>query len=115
MRQYLIVLFNARTSAHIMHLSTRSDAKHRALQAFYDRIVELADALAEAYQGIYGLIEWQGGVFQFKTDDPKVLLSTLRELSVKQREELEETNLQNLVDEILTLIDSTAYRIKFLQ
>lgn len=115
MRQFLMALFNARTSAHIMHLSTRSFARHSALNVFYDRIVELADDLAEAYQGNYGLIEWNGGTYSFKTDDPKALLAALREQAVKQRAEVSETNLQNIIDEILTLIDSTSYKLKFLQ
>ena len=49
-------LFLARDVAHSVHLNTRSFAKHMALNTFYDEIVDLADGLAEAYQGRHGLI-----------------------------------------------------------
>jgi hypothetical protein len=49
-------LFLARDVAHSIHLSTRSFAKHSALNTFYDEIIDLADKFAEAYQGKYGLI-----------------------------------------------------------
>ena len=50
-------LFHARTTAHVLHLKSRSYAQHVALQGFYDGVIPLADALAEAYQGEYSLIE----------------------------------------------------------
>lgn len=52
--ELIIKLFHARTTAHILHLKTRSHAQHKALNDFYDEIVDLADALAEAYQWITG-------------------------------------------------------------
>jgi len=39
--QVVSILFNARTNAHIAHLQTRSFAKHKALNEFYDEVVEL--------------------------------------------------------------------------
>ena len=44
-------LFLARDVAHSVHLNTRSYAKHKALNEFYTKVVELADTFAEAYQG----------------------------------------------------------------
>ena len=54
--ELIIKLLHARTNAHILHLGTTSFAKHKALNDFYDEIVDLVDTLAEAYQGDYGLI-----------------------------------------------------------
>ena len=50
------MLFLARDVTHSVHLNTRSYSKHKALQKFYDGIIDLADTFAEAYQGKYGLI-----------------------------------------------------------
>ena len=50
------MLFLARDVTHSAHLNTRSYAKHKALQKFYENIIDLADSFAEAYQGRYGLI-----------------------------------------------------------
>ena len=49
-------LFLARDVTHSVHLNTRSYAKHKALQKFYENIIDLADSFAEAYQGKHGLI-----------------------------------------------------------
>ena len=50
------MLFLARDVTHSVHLNTRSYAKHKALGGFYDKVVDLADDFAEAYQGRHGLI-----------------------------------------------------------
>ena len=50
------MLFLARDVTHSVHLNTRSYSKHKALQKFYDGVIDLADTFAEAYQGKYGLI-----------------------------------------------------------
>ena len=41
-------LFLARDVAHSVHLNTRSYAKHKALNEFYDEIIDLADGLMVA-------------------------------------------------------------------
>jgi DNA-binding ferritin-like protein len=51
-------LFHARTAAHVMHLQTTSYAKHKALNEFYDAIVDFADSIAEGYQGEHGMIDF---------------------------------------------------------
>ena len=50
------ILFLARDVTHSVHLNTRSYSKHKALNKFYDEIIEVADDFAEAYQGRHGLI-----------------------------------------------------------
>ena len=50
------LLFLARDVAHSVHLNTRSYSKHKALQKFYDTIIDAADDFAEAYQGRNGLM-----------------------------------------------------------
>ena len=54
----IMQLFHARTNAHVLHLRTRSYAAHKALNEFYDEIVELTDDLAESYQGRYGIQDY---------------------------------------------------------
>jgi hypothetical protein len=50
------LFFLARDVTHSVHLNTRSYSKHKALQKFYEGIIDLADSFAEAYQGRHGLI-----------------------------------------------------------
>ena len=54
--QLMGLLFLGRNVAHSVHLNTRSYSKHVALQTFYDNVIDVADAFAEAYQGRNGLI-----------------------------------------------------------
>jgi hypothetical protein len=53
METIISTLFAARDAAHILHLKTRSFAAHLALGDLYDKLVELADDLAEIHLGKY--------------------------------------------------------------
>jgi DNA-binding ferritin-like protein len=110
-------LFLARDVTHSVHLNTRSFAKHKALNEFYDEIIDLADDFAEAYQGRYGLIgpitlqsaRKTGNVTEFLQDS----LDTIEKLRYEVCDKTE-TALQNLIDEIVALYLSTLYKLKFL-
>jgi hypothetical protein len=109
--------FHARTIAHILHLKTRSFAAHKALNEFYDAIVPLTDSFAEAYQGEYGLIEDYPVKFA-SYSDALVLLSELNDWIAANRFDCcdkGDTYLQNIIDEIVALISSTTYKLKFLK
>ena len=108
-------LFHARTAAHMAHLQTRSFAEHKALDDFYNEIVELADSFAETYQGYFGLI----------MDYPPMGLPTgkacdwidgLRTYLEKTRDENTKgkTPLQNINDELMALCAQTCYKLRFL-
>ena len=54
--QVLGIMFLSRDMAHRAHWKTRSYAQHVALGEFYNKIVDNADAIAEAYQGRHFII-----------------------------------------------------------
>lgn len=107
--------FHARTIAHILHLRTNSYALHKALADFYEGIVPLADEFAESFQGGYGLLtdypdELQGA------DTPIALLKGLSDWIAKNRAQIaDDSHLQNQIDEIVSLIMSTLYKVRFLK
>lgn len=111
------LLFLARDVTHSVHLNTRSYAKHKALQKFYEGIVGLADTFAEAYQGRHGLI---GGITlqtAKKTANVTEFLSDqLDEIETVRNKvvDKDDTALQNIIDEIVALYLSTLYKLKFL-
>ena len=114
---FIGLLFLARDVAHSAHLSTRSFAKHNALDGFYHDIIGLADKFAEAYQGKHGLI---GGV---ALQSSKATANVTEFLQAQVEEILEArykvvdkdcTALQNIIDEILGLYYSTIYKLRFL-
>lgn len=110
-------LFLARDVAHSVHLNTRSYAKHVALNAFYDGIVDLADKFAEAYQGRHGLIGPIGLMSAKKTNNIiEFLQDSMAELEGCRYDVCDKTDtpLQNIIDEIIGLYLSSLYKLRFL-
>jgi hypothetical protein len=109
--------FHARTTAHVLHLKTRSYAQHKALNEFYDEIVPLADTYAETYQGSHGLIESFPPKYT-PCSEPLEMLKELADWIAANRAACcgpKETHLQNIIDEIVALINQTRYKLAFLK
>ena len=110
-------LFLARDVTHSVHLNTRSYAKHVALQAFYEGIVDHADKFAEAYQGRHGLIgpislmsaKKTGNVVEFLEDQLAEIEKCRYEVVDKS-----DSSLQQLIDNIVELYLTTLYKLRFL-
>lgn len=116
--KYVALLFLARDIAHRVHLKTRSYAEHKALNEFYDSIVDKADDFAEAYQGCYNELlniplltnEYKGSIVD--------VLQKQKDWIESNREAIcprENTALHNLIDEAVALYDSTLYKLRFLK
>lgn len=114
--EFIGTLLHSATITHFMHLRTKSYAEHVALGAYYDEIVDLVDGVAEAIQGCYQeIIEDYPTAFGNPTVEPLAYILSLKEFVSAMRSKLpQDSNIQNEVDAICTLIDSTAYKLKFL-
>ena len=107
----------ARDVTHSVHLNTRSYSKHKALQKFYENIIDRADTFAEAYQGRKGLIGPIALMSAKKTENVVAFLEDqLAELEAMRYDVCDKTDspLQNLIDGIIELYLSTLYKLKFL-
>lgn len=111
-------LLHSQTQVHVFHLQTTSYSEHKALQGYYEGIDALVDGLVESYQGKYGLIK------NYKTFDMSdyksngQLLSYFKELLKiisDNRDSVKESYLQNQIDTVEELINSTVYKLKFLK
>jgi DNA-binding ferritin-like protein len=112
---FVSVLFHSATNTHFMHLQTTSFAQHKALQEYYEGIVDLTDKWAEAYQGCYDIIKTYPADFHL-AKDPVAYIGKIKEFVDAIRGTLpDESQLLNIVDEIAALIDSTAYKLRFLK
>ena len=114
---FMGMLFLARDVAHSVHLNTRSFSKHMALNTFYDSIVDLADAFAEAYQGRHGLIGPITLMSAKKTTNIiEFLEQQLKELEDMRYDVVDKSDsfLQQLIDNIVELYLSTLYKLRFL-
>lgn len=115
--QFTMCLLHSVTNAHILHLTTKSYAEHKALQGYYTKVDDLVDDFVEAFQGKYGLLH------DFTADyvlpeQPVAYMTYLKdEVATLRRSEKfpQDSELQNSVDEIAQLIDSTLYKLRFLK
>lgn len=104
------IMFAGRTVTHIQHLKTKSYAEHKALNEFYDGIIDLADDLAEATQGQYGLLDIPFVNLTVGKDSAAFLKGQLAELD-KVMAGVDEDYLMSIYQEVQKLYRSTIYKL----
>lgn len=112
---FVLMLLHAVTNTHILHWQTRSYANHMALGGFYEALQGLVDDFVEAYQGKYGIID----NFMVDYEPPKEPVAELTylkdEVASRRKKMPQDSELQNLIDEIASEIDQTLYKLRFLK
>jgi DNA-binding ferritin-like protein len=112
---FLATMLHSATNTHFFHWATDSYAKHKALAKYYNSIIDLTDAFAESYMGKYGKFSSFPSVYH-QPKDPIRYLESLQSFVKEARNDLpQDSELQNIIDEIADLINSTAYKLKFLK
>lgn len=117
-KEMISVLFHSRTQVHVYHLQTESYAEHKALQDYYDGVLDLIDGLVESYQGKYGILT---NYTTLKVDDyvsndeVQSYLNKVNSVIEKNRTSVKESFIQNQIDTVQELIFSTLYKLKFLK
>ena len=116
MGEFILTLLHAATNTRILHWQTKSFAEHTALGEFYSELPELIDAVVEAIQGLNEeIIEYPKDYYPPLDSGLDELLS-LKEYVQENRKVLpQNSEIQNLVDEIASSIDSTIYKLRFLK
>jgi hypothetical protein len=114
----IALLFLSRDYAHREHLRTSgigSYAKHKALEEFYEEIVDLTDTLTETYQGRHGIVEdvpymdCVRGLDAVATLEQHLsFVETMRYQAISR----EDTAIQNIVDEIVGRYLRTLYKLR---
>ena len=111
MEQIIAILFLDRTLTHMEHLRTSSYAQHKALQDFYEGIIDLADSLAEAYQGYEGIMDIP--LLSNTTGGKMADHLAKRVLEIqKLRKSCDLSAIQNIIDEVVGLYLSTVYKLR---
>jgi hypothetical protein len=117
--KFISYLLHSRTQAHIFHLQTRSYAAHKALQKYYEGIIDLVDGLVESYQGKYGIIKGYSNYSFIETDNCDDMITYFQALMnniESNRVELApDSYIQNQIDTVIELITSTLYKLKELK
>lgn len=127
MGELIALLFLARELAHRAHLKVNGPgayAAHIALGDFYDEIVDRADAIAESYQGHSGALldipMLEGGLpeaFATGAQFIPVLREHLAWIETNRYAACprEQAAIHNLIDEAVSLYQSTIYKLSRLQ
>lgn len=117
---FIGTLLHSATLTHIKHFQVTgegSDAAHRALADYYEGIGDLIDTVAESIQGAYDeLISDYPRQYMEVTADPLEYMKALRQYVKDTRGLLpQDSEIQNEIDGISTLINRTCYRLGFLR
>jgi hypothetical protein len=104
--QFIGTLLASRDTMHLAHWSTRSYAEHKTLDSYYNGILELTDSFVESYMGLHGRVSIT--LKDVKVENANTHLSGLRTIIRKERDKYE-SELQNILDEMMALIDKTLY------
>jgi hypothetical protein len=116
--EMMSILLHSQTQAHTLHLQTESYSEHKALQKYYEGIDGIVDGLVESFQGKYGIIkgyksmdlqEWKS------TEDTVKYMKGLCEKVIELRDCCEDSYIQNQIDTVFELINSTLYKLRFLK
>jgi hypothetical protein len=112
----IVSYFNsAKEQAIVFHQQTTSFSEHKALEEFYNAIVELNDGLSESYAGIYGrlkgydnydLVDWTS-----TADTIKYYRGCYEWLVIERKTAPQDSYIQNQLDEITQLLGSTLYKL----
>jgi DNA-binding ferritin-like protein len=116
-------LMASRDQAHIFHWQTKgsgSFAAHMALNAYYDAIPAMIDALVEAYQGKYGVVVGYTPVEKFDEYTQATALKYFKGLATYvdrayDKIDPKDTNIINQLDAFKDLIYTTIYKLENLQ
>ena len=116
---FVSTLMSSRTQAHVFHLQTPSCSAHKALNEYYNDIIDLIDGFVESYQGKYGIIKGYTNVDlqEYQSCEAIIMYFTALAMFIDRgRTQIpQDPYLQNQVDEISALIHSTVYKFKFLK
>lgn len=119
--KFISKLLESREMAQVYHWTVKGDmgshAAHLALEAYYDGVIGFIDELVEVYSGEYEIIE-NYDIIDASNSKTKERLEYFTEIANYIKSERscfskEDSHLHNTVDEILSLVYRTIYKLKF--
>ena len=118
MNEFIATLFLTRELAHRYHLSTKSYSQHKALQNFYEDLLDLIDDLVEMTQGAHGLLDIP--ILTEKSGYKEPLYCIVEKLKYVETNRYkayskEDTALQNKIDEIVAVFLTAIYKLENLK
>lgn len=118
MNEFIATLFLARELAHRYHLSTKSYSQHKALQNFYEDLLDLIDDLTEMTQGAHGLLDIPILTEKLSYKEPLYCIADKLQYIENNRYKAyrkDDTALQNKIDEIVAVFLTAIYKLENLK
>jgi len=109
--EFVSLLFEVEEVTHIAHLQSKSYSVHMALNEIYTGIVDLRDTYVESYSGKYGIITSYISTQTKEGIEPIKYLQGVAVQTEEYRLSLNDGYLQQICDDILTLIYQTLYKL----
>jgi DNA-binding ferritin-like protein len=113
-------MMNAATQIHVLHLTITGDgsyAAHKALGDLYEALPDLADGIAEGYQGVTGQILDYPEVSVPRMKTVKEVISYIDNLHskiTKLQDSTPYSEIVNDLDNVKSALNSAKYKLKFL-
>lgn len=107
--------FQSRDVAHRAHFRTGSFSAHKALEKFYEDVIDSIDEIVEVWQGQFGLL----GEFEVNTEpvaDVAAYLTAEADWIATMRDEIAGSSMTvaNLIDELGAIYRRAVYRLTYL-
>ncbi len=123
MKELASILLHSQTQAHVFHFRVKgvgSYAAHKALQKYYESIDGLVDSLVEAYQGKHDLLEFVNVDKLDNNADTKNITEYFDKIiaaveKLRKEKDVEDSFIQNEIDNVIMLLYSTRYKLINLQ
>lgn len=114
-KDFISKLLFSRNQAHVYHWQTKSYAKHIALETYYNNIVDLIDSIVETHQGVNDIIKMFSNNDKYGYGEETIIPyfeELLTYITTNRNCVSTDSDMQNIVDEIVSLIKNTLYRLK---
>ena len=109
--EHFVNLLTFQMQLKVMHWGTESYAQHNAFGSTYSDIDDGLDALVESYQGYHGRIDFGCSceIASFKDVECTSWLKSMLECLNTLRDMLKESDLQNMIDELIASVSKLMY------
>ena len=104
-------LFHLKNQTELYHWQTSSHAQHSAFGDLYEALEDLVDSFMEAYMGCYGrpTISKPIKIFNYGEMDCMEYYSNMITVFNQYQQNIQQSELNNILDEIKAAINKTIY------
>jgi len=113
--EFFSQIYSSVVSMHYFHLTTSSYSAHIASNEYYTGLPPLLDQLMECFGGRYGKLETPPKIKVITADGLSIAVTLLQWVDANRLMLSDDTEIQNIIDEITGLINTTIYKLRELK